>query len=62
MPYSSEGFEMTTALDTPPGEVAYEVVALVFEWFGFDRDKVPNVRVGDGKAVIDELSLFTQQP
>ena len=62
MPYSSEGFEVTTTLDTPPGQIAYELVAQVFEWFGFDRDRVRNVRITDGKAVIDELSLFTQQP
>ncbi len=62
MPYSSEGFEVTTTLDTPPGQIAYELVAGVFEWFGFDRDRVPNVRVTEGKTVIDELSLFTRQP
>lgn len=62
MPYSSEGFEVTTPLDASPGEVTYELVAQVFEWFGFDRDRVRNVRVTDGKTVIDELSLFTQQP
>jgi hypothetical protein len=61
MPHSSEGFEVTSTLGTPPGQVAYELVAQVFEWFGFDRDRVPNVRVQDGKAVIDELSLFTQR-
>ena len=53
---------MTTTRDTSPGEVAYELVARVFDWFGFERDRVRNARVTDGKTVIDELSLFTRQP
>lgn len=62
MPHASHGFEVATALDRTPGEVAYELVAQVFEWVGFDRDQVPNVRETGGKVVIDEESLFPQQP
>jgi hypothetical protein len=42
--------------------VTYELVAGVFEWFGFDRDRVPNARFENGKGIIDDLSLFNQQP
>jgi hypothetical protein len=62
MPHASNGFEVTVPLDTPPGEVTYELVARVFEWFGFDRDRVPNARLENGKGKIDDLSLFNQRP
>jgi hypothetical protein len=62
MPYASEGFEVSAPHEASPGEVTYELIAQVFEWFGFDRDRVRNVRVEADKAVIDEVSLFAQQP
>jgi hypothetical protein len=58
MPYPSESFQVEVPFDALPGEISYELVARVFEWFGFDRDKVPYSRSEGGKFLIDDLSLF----
>jgi hypothetical protein len=62
MPYPSEAFEFTAPLGDPPGHVTYELVASVFEWFGFDRAQIPRVREEADQRVIDDQSLFTKLP
>ena len=58
MPYSSESFTVEVPLGARPGEICYELVSRVFEWFGFDRNRVPYSRLEDGKRLIDDRSLF----
>jgi len=58
MPYASESFTVAMPFDALPGEICYELVSKVFEWFGFDRNQVPHSRLQDGKRLIDEGSLF----
>jgi hypothetical protein len=60
MPYGSEHFSVKVPFDAAPGEVCYELVAQVFERFGFDRDDVPYSRLEDGQHMIDEVSLFSR--
>ena len=55
MPHASEDFTLTEQFDTPPGEVTYELVARVFEWFGFDRDRVQNARSENGKGSVNRI-------
>jgi hypothetical protein len=60
MPCESKDFTLTEPFEVSPGEITYELVAGVFEWFGFERDAVPRARFENKKGVIDDRSLFNQ--
>lgn len=59
MPYPNESFSIEMPFEATPGEICYELIAKIFEWFGLDRDQVPFTRVENGKRLIDDLSLFS---
>ncbi len=58
MPEANHEFNASAALGVPAGQVTYERVASIFEWFGFDRNRVPYTRLDNGDRVIDDQSLF----
>jgi hypothetical protein len=49
--------ELVLPYGLPPGVVAFNLLAELYGWFGFERDKIPYSSMVDGRQTIDDKDL-----
>lgn len=60
-PFDSNGWQVAANLEMEPAAIAFQMVARVYEWFGFDHEEIPYAVISNDMRIINREAILSDE-